>query len=322
MNGTYSRQRRVGERVERGARPVERAPSGRARGRAQKAAILPWWCSQACGARSGKRAIERRMPTNGSAQARPSARAVELRREPPSGPARGRRRGAGALGHRFRRWIVDGGPALKGTRARGRREPSAGMRRDGCELGGRHDDGCGFGPVGAAGVRVPSRRVNDGLAQEGGITISEVRRRPSSERSGRFSDDLSAAKKTWKNLAFAHERTRRGLDRRSRHPGLRRAEEHGKLTQPRPRHGAGDGQADQGRRARGPSSSAPWRLRLRRERARPQGLSPRRRHLRAAGDRREDRPQPPDGDARPSCDAPQPAEDAPAGAKGKEGRGR
>jgi hypothetical protein len=39
-------------------------------------------------------------------------------------------------------------------------------------------------------------------AQEGGITVSEVRTQAFLERSGRFSDDLSGTKKTWKNLGL------------------------------------------------------------------------------------------------------------------------
>jgi hypothetical protein len=40
-------------------------------------------------------------------------------------------------------------------------------------------------------------------AQEGGITVSEVRAQAFLERSGRFSDDLSGGgKRIWKNLAF------------------------------------------------------------------------------------------------------------------------
>ena len=38
--------------------------------------------------------------------------------------------------------------------------------------------------------------------QEGGITVSEVRAQAFLERSGRFSDDLSGTKKTWKNLGL------------------------------------------------------------------------------------------------------------------------
>jgi hypothetical protein len=40
------------------------------------------------------------------------------------------------------------------------------------------------------------------IAQEGGITVSEVRAQAFLERSGRFSDDLSGPKKAWKNLAL------------------------------------------------------------------------------------------------------------------------
>ena len=40
------------------------------------------------------------------------------------------------------------------------------------------------------------------LAQEGGIAVSEVKAQAFLERSGRFSDDLSGAKKTWKNLGL------------------------------------------------------------------------------------------------------------------------
>lgn len=39
-------------------------------------------------------------------------------------------------------------------------------------------------------------------AQEAGITVSEVKVQAFLERSGRFSDDLSGVKKTWKNLGL------------------------------------------------------------------------------------------------------------------------